>query len=153
MARVEPLAVSAGGSCDTEAMSRINGRSLGVWSLRLDAVYCLLLGAFVAATGPQIATVVALPPLLLTAGGLLVVGWSGAVLWMVFRLRLRLALRLVLVVNLIAAVLIAAAALTASGAVIVIAVLSVALDVALFASSQLVAIRRIGPQTAAPVCA
>ena len=131
-------------------MSRISGRSLGVWSLRLDAAYCLILGILVAATAPQIATVVALPVPLLVATGLIVVVWSGLVLWMVFRMRLRLALGLVLGVNVVAASLIAAAALTASGTFVGIAVLAVALDVALFAASQMVAIRRIAAQ-ATPV--
>ncbi|WP_337004153.1 MULTISPECIES: hypothetical protein [unclassified Microbacterium] len=124
-------------------MSRMTGRAIGSWSLRLDAVYCLILGAFVAVVAPQLATVIALPALLLTVVGLVVVGWSALVLWMVARTRLRSALRLVLCVNILASVLIAAASFTASSALVVIAVLAVACEVALFAVSQVVAIRRL----------
>lgn len=124
-------------------MRRLTGRSLGTWSLRLDAAYCLVLGVFVAAGSPQIATAVALPGPLLAAAGVTVAAWAGGVLWMVARLELRLALRLVMGVNVLAASLVAAAALTAAGALAAIAVLAVALDVALFATSQLIAIRKI----------
>lgn len=125
-------------------MPRISGRKLGLWSLRLDALYCLVLGAFVAVAAPQIGGVVALPVPLLAAVGIVVVVWSGLVLWMLLRMRLRLALQLVLGVNVVAATLIAAAALIAANSLVVIAVLAVAIDVALFAVSQVVSIRRLG---------
>lgn len=131
---------------NTGNMIRFSGKALGTWSLRLDALYCLILGTLVATSAPQIATVVALPTPLLLTTGLIVVAWSGLVLWMVFRMRLRLALQLVLGVNVVAAALIAAAALTTSGALVAVAVLAIALDVALFAASQMVAIRRITAQ-------
>ena len=86
-------------------MRRITGRALGTWSLRLDAAYCLILGIFVAAAAPQIATAVALPVPLLIATGSIVAVWAGTVLWMVTRLALRLALHLVMSVNILAAAL------------------------------------------------
>ncbi len=132
-------------------MSRISGRALGVWSLRLDAAYCLILGIFVAAAAPQIAGVVALPQALLFGTGVLVAVWAALVLWMVLRMQIRLALRLVMGVNILATALIAAAALTAASSLVAIAVLAIACDVALFALSQAIAIRalRSGPGAAA----
>ena len=124
-------------------MKRINGRSLGIWSLRLDAAYCLVLGVFVAGMASQIAAVVALPPSLLFATGVIVAVWAGLVLWMVARLRIRLALRLVMGVNVLAAALIAAAALTAASSLVALFVLAIAVDVALFALSQAIAIRKL----------
>lgn len=131
-------------------MRRITGRALGTWSLRIDAAYCLILGIFVAAAAPQIATAVALPvPLLIATGGIVAV-WAGTVLWMVARLTLRRALHLVMGVNILAAALIAIASLTAASTLAIIAVLAIALDVALFATSQLIAIRKLNaaPQAA-----
>lgn len=124
-------------------MKRISGRLLGIWSLRLDAAYCLVLGVFVAGMASQIAAVVALPPSLLFATGVIVAVWAGLVLWMVARLRIRLALRLVMGVNVLAAALIAAAALTAASSLVALAVLAIAVDVALFALSQAIAIRKL----------
>ncbi|MFF3731236.1 hypothetical protein ACFYXM_13190 [Streptomyces sp. NPDC002476] len=134
-------------------MSRINGRKLGVWSLRLDAAYCLVLGVFVAVTAPQIVTVVELPLPLLFATGVVVAIWSGLVLWMVSRLQIRLALKLVMGVNIVATALIAAASLTAATSVIVIAVLAIALEVALFAVSQAIAIRTLNSPQGLPTVA
>lgn len=124
-------------------MTRIDGRKLGIWSLRLDAVYCLILGILVATTAPHIARVVAVPLPLLVATGVIVAIWAGLVLVMVARMRLRLALALVMGVNILAAMLIAAASLTAATTLVAIAVLAVALDVGAFAASQMLAIRRL----------
>ena len=124
-------------------MTRISGRALGTWSLRIDAAYCFVLGLFVAFAAPQIATVVALPLPLLIGTGILVAVWSGTVLWLVQRVRIRLALQLVMGVNIVAALLIAVAAMTAASALIVIAIIAIALDVALFAVSQAVALRAL----------
>ena len=140
---------SRGTGWETGRMSRMTGRSIGVWSLRLDAIYCLLLGAFVAVAAPHLATAIALPASVLTVTGVVVVVWSALVLWMVARMRLRSALRLVLCVNILATVLILASSFVATNALVVIAVLAVASEVALFALSQAVAIRRL--RTSPPV--
>lgn len=124
-------------------MTRIDGRKLGIWSLRLDAAYCLILGILVASTAPYIANVVALPLPLLFITGMIVALWAGLVLVMVARMRLRLALALVMGVNIVAAILIAAASLTAATTLVTIAVLAIALDVGAFAASQMLAIRRL----------
>ncbi|MFJ2552724.1 hypothetical protein [Microbacterium sp. NPDC087591] len=122
-------------------MSLSPARRLGIWSLRLDAAYCLILGVLVAAAAPQIATVMRVPLPLLFAAGIIVVVWACAVLWMVSRLRLAPALRLVLGVNIVATALIGAASVVAETPVIAIVVLAVALEVALFAVSQAIAVR------------
>lgn len=125
-------------------MTRMTGRALGLGSLRLDALYCLVLGAIVAAAAGQIASVVALPRTLIVMTGILVLAWAALVLWMAERLPIRVALRVVLGVNIVATALIAAASVTAANWLAITVVLATAVEVGLFAVSQVVALRRIG---------
>lgn len=130
-------------------MSRIDARSLGLWSLRLDAAYCLVLGACVALAAPWIGTLVALPvPALLLVGAVVVV-WAVFVLWMTTRVRIRRALRFVMGVNIVASALVAAAALVAVNAIVATAVLLVSVEIAAFAVSQAVALRSLAAGSAA----
>ncbi len=122
-------------------MARIDGRRVGVWSLRLDAIYCTLLGAAVALGAAPIAAVIALPQPLIAAAGVAVMLWAGLVLWMLVKIRMRSALRTVMGVNILAAVLIAVCAVAAGTLLAVVAVLAVAVDVAIFAASQALALR------------
>lgn len=122
-----------------------DGETLGRWSLRLDAAYCLAVGAAVAAFAPLIAQNVALPTPLFVVAGVVVIVWAGLILAMLSRLPLRTALRAVLAVNVVAAAAVAAASVTAATALAVIAVLAVAVDVALFAVSQVAALRTLRP--------
>lgn len=131
-------------------MLQIDGRKLGTWSLRLDAAYCLILGVLVTSTAPHIARVVAIPLPLLLVSGVVVAVWAGFVLLMVARMRLRPALVSVMGVNIIATVLIVAASLTAASTLAAIAVLAIAFDVAVFATSQAVAIRGLRKASGAP---
>ncbi|MGJ0205125.1 hypothetical protein [Leucobacter sp. gxy201] len=124
-------------------MKQIDGRTLGKWSLRLDAIYCAFLGAAVAICAEPISAAVALPFPLIAAVGVVVVLWAGIVLWMPTKLRLRTALRLVLGVNIVAALLVAVCALAAATVPAAIAVLAVAASVALFAASQTLALRTL----------
>lgn len=124
-------------------MKRIDGRKLGAWSLRLDAIYCALLGGAVALAAAPVAAVVAIPQPLIATAGTVVVLWAGLVLWMLIRLRIRSALRTVMGVNILAALLVAACAVTAGTLLAVVAVLAVAVDVALFAGSQALALRAL----------
>ena len=124
-------------------MRQINGDTLGRWSLRLDAVYCAVLGTAVALFAGQIAESIALPPQLMAAAGVAVVVWAGGVLWMLARLPLRSALRLVMGVNLLAAIAVGFASLSAATLLIVLAVVTVAIDIALFATSQAIALRAL----------
>lgn len=128
---------------------RINGRRLGQWSLRLDAIYCTLLGAGVALSAAQIAEVVAIPQLVIAAAGVTVVLWAGLVLWMLVRLHIRTALRLVLGVNIVAVLLVAVCVVAAGSLLAVVTVLAIAVDIAIFAASQALALRTLPPSLAA----
>lgn len=124
-------------------MKRINGRKLGMWSLRLDAVYCTLLGATVALFAAPIAEVVALPGPLIAAAGIAVVLWAGLVLWMLMTPRIQTALRMVMGVNIPAALLVAVCVIAAGTLLAVVGVLAVAVDIARFAGSQALALRTL----------
>lgn len=124
-------------------MRRINGDTFGRWSLRLDAAYCAALGTAVALGAGQIAHGVALPPLVIAASGVAVVVWAGGVLWMLSRLPLRRALGLVMIANVLAAIAVGFISATATAVLIVGAVLAVAIDIALFATSQAIALRAL----------
>ncbi|MGO3886893.1 MAG: hypothetical protein ACTJHU_11410 [Mycetocola sp.] len=122
-------------------MTRIDGRVLGRWSLRLDALYCAVLGLAVAGGAPFIASVVLFPVWLIVLIGVGVVLWAVAVWVMLQRLQLQSALRTVLTVNVCAAMLIAATALATTSTLGAGAVLTIAVDVGLFAASQVLALR------------
>lgn len=122
-------------------MKRVNGHRFGIWSLRLDAIYCTILGVGIAVSASSIADVISLPEPLIAVVGIIVALWAGLVLFLLARLQLRMALRLVLGVNILAALLIAVSAATAGTMLAVVAVLAIAIDVALFAASQIVALR------------
>ena len=124
-------------------MKRINGHKLGRWSLRLDAIYCTLLGASVVLFAAPIAEVVALPQLLIAAAGVTVVLWAGLVLWMLLKLRIQTALRMVMGVNILAALLVAVCVMAAGTLLAVVGVLAVVVDIALFAGSQALALRTL----------
>ncbi len=130
-------------------MRRIDGRRLGLWSLRLDAVYCALLGAAVALGASPIAEVVAIPQPVIAATGIAVVLWAGLVLWLLVKLRIRTALRMVMGVNIPAALLVALCAAVAGTLLAVVAVLAVAVDIAIFAASQALALRSLPAARAA----
>ena len=120
-------------------MRRIDGEKFGRWSLRLDAAYCVLLGLGVAVFSGKIAEGVAFSPVLIAAAGIVVVVWAGGILWMLARL----SLRLVMVANLLAAVAVAFASAAAATLLVVAAVVTVAVDIALFATSQAIALRAL----------
>jgi hypothetical protein magn03003830 len=124
-------------------MRRINGEKFGRWSLRLDAAYCVMLGAAVALFSGRIAEGLALPAPLIAAVGVAVVVWAGGIVWMLARLPLRSALRLVMVANTLAAPAVGFASATAATVLIALAVVTVAIDIALFATSQAVALRAL----------
>jgi hypothetical protein len=96
----------------------MTGRRLGVLSLRLDALYCAVLGAGVIAGAPFFAPRIGLPAGVVVAVGAAVVVWAVAVAWMAVRLPLRPVLRVVTVANLVAAAGIAASSVTAAGALV-----------------------------------
>ncbi len=124
-------------------MRQINGDALGRWSLRLDAAYCAVLGTGVAVSSEWIARGVALPQPVIAAAGIAVVVWAVGVLWMLSRLPLRLALRQVMAANVLAAIVVGSVSAAAATVLIVVAVLTVAVDIALFATSQAIALRAL----------
>jgi hypothetical protein len=127
-------------------VQRIYGEKVGRWSLRLDAVYCAVLGTAVALFAEQIAQRMAFSPLLIAAVGIAVVVWAGGIVWMLARLPLRLVLRLVMTANVVAAIAVGFASVAAATVLIVAAVVTVAIDVALFATSQAIALRELPAQ-------
>ena len=111
-------------------------------SLRADAFYCLLVGLVIAWTAPLTTAAVRLPALIVVGIGGAVVLWAGVV----WRLSLHPSvgsLRLVLVANVLAACVVAAASVTAASMLVLLTLVAVAIDVAAFAGSQIVALRRL----------
>jgi hypothetical protein len=121
----------------------MTGRRLGLLSLKIDAIYCLLLGVAVAIAAPHIAGVVRLSTVAITVVGAAAVVWAGAVAWMAARLPLRLALLMVMVANLVGAIGIAAFSITTMGVLVLVTILAIAADVAAFAGSQALALTRL----------
>jgi hypothetical protein len=124
---------------------RWSGERIGRLSRRQDAAYCTILGIGVAVAAPVIAGPLPLPVAAVVAIGVAVAVWAGVVLLLLARLPLRAALRCVLSANVVAAVGIAAFSTTGATVLLLLAVLAVAVDVALFAGSQAVALRRLSP--------
>jgi hypothetical protein len=124
---------------------RWSGERIGRLSLRLDAAYCAVLGVGVAVAAPVISGPLPLPVAAVVATGVAVALWAGVVVLMLARLPLRAALRCVLGANVLAAAGIAAFSTTGATVLLLLAVLAVAVDVALFAGSQAVALRRLRP--------
>jgi len=128
-------------------MSRFDSHAVGRWSLRIDTAYCALLGIAVVLTAGVIAEGIALHPLAITAAGVIVVVWAGAIAWMLRLMRLRRALWVVMTVNIVAGIAVALASGLAATPLIAFAVLAIAIDVLLFAASQAVALRGLRPGT------
>lgn len=131
-----------GASCQTGRMQRPLGGKLGAWSLRLDALYCAFLGTGVALRAGPIATVIAIPQPLIAAAGITVVLWAGLLLWML-KLQMETTLRTVMAVNILAALLVAVCVAAAANILAVAAVIVIAVDIAIFAASQALALRTL----------
>jgi hypothetical protein len=123
----------------------VPGQRLGRLSLRLDAVYCAVVGLVVAVTSGLTADAVNLPTTVVAALGAAVTVWGGAVWWLTSALPLRTALRVVVPANVVAAAGLGAVSVTMASAVVVLTLVAVAVDVAAFATSQAVALRRLDP--------
>lgn len=121
----------------------MRGQRLGTISLRMDAVYCLVLGAAVAAASPSISTTVTLPTELILVIGVAVVVWAGLVEWMRATLDLSVALRIVMIANIAATLAVALVSLTAAALLAVLAIVAITVDIALFAGSQALALGRL----------
>ncbi|MEW1830381.1 hypothetical protein [Streptomyces sp. NPDC088196] len=120
----------------------MSGNRLGRLSLRADALYCLLVGLTVAATAPLTATAVGLPARVVVGIGAAVVLWSGVVWWL-SRRPSTWNLRLVLTANTLAACVLAGVSTTAASMLVLLTLVAVATDVAGFAGSQVIALRKL----------
>ncbi|WP_134325211.1 hypothetical protein [Cumulibacter soli] len=125
----------------------MKGQRLGMLSLRLDALYCLVLGAAVAVASSAISSALALPTGVILAIGISVVLWAGFVEWIRRTLDLRLALRIVMIANIAATLAVALVSFTAAAFFAVLGVLAVSVDIALFAGSQAFALGRLRVDT------
>lgn len=119
----------------------MTARRLGHRSLRWDALYCLLVGAIVALAAPVVADALTLPTPVIVVVGLVVILWAGLVEWMRARIELRVALGVVLGVNLVATLLVAGVSLLATTLIAVAATVAVAVEILVFAGSQMIALR------------
>lgn len=112
-------------------------------SLRIDAVYCILLGVLITASAPLASSSLALHPLLQAGIGVATAVWGGYV-WMASRsVPLRSHTRFVMVANIAAAAGLATTGLVAGTVILSVAALVLAIDVAAFAVSQGIALRRM----------
>lgn len=126
----------------------MNGQRLGNLSLRLDAAYCVVLGFIVVLASTQIAQTIALPTPIVVVTGVVVAAWGLWVEWMRRHLERRLALRVVMIANIVATMAIALVSLVAATFFSILVIISIAVDVALFAGSQAAALRIMRSRTA-----
>jgi hypothetical protein len=126
----------------------MTGDRLAQLSLRFDAIYCIAIGLVVAATAPLTTEGVALPAPILVVAGAGVVGWGAYVWWASRRRPIRTSARLVMIANTVASLGLAATGLFSGTAVLSLAAFALAVDVAAFAVSQGVALRRMKGATA-----
>lgn len=116
---------------------------MGRLSLRLDAAYCAVVGVAVALAAPTISTGLPLPAWVISFAGAVVVIWAASIVGLLAWVPLRTSLRLVMGVNLLGAVAVASLSSVGASLLVAVALLAVAADVALFAGSQSLAIRRL----------
>lgn len=127
----------------------MTGDRLAHLSLRFDAIYCIVLGLVVAVTPPFAASGVALSPALLIGVGAATFLW-GAYVWRASLQRpIRTSARLVMVANIVASLALATTGIVAGTTVLALAAFALAIDVAAFAVSQGIALRRIKGSAAA----
>lgn len=126
----------------------MDGARLGRSSLRADAVYCALAAVVVIAFARPLAGPTGLPPMALALVGAVVLMWAS-LLWWGGRARangvLSVLLRSVATLNAVAAIGLAAAGWFVPSVWLGILLVAVAAEVAAFAGSQVVALRRFTP--------
>lgn len=121
----------------------MTGDRLAYLSLRFDAIYCAVLGLVVAVTTPLTTQAAALPaPLLVGVGGGTFL-WGAYVWWASQQRPIRTHTRLVMIANIAASLGLAATSLVSGTTVLSLAAFVLAIDVAAFAVSQGVALRRL----------
>ncbi|OYO25260.1 hypothetical protein CGZ93_02110 [Enemella dayhoffiae] len=121
----------------------MTGERLARLSLRFDAAYCIVVGLVVAASSSFASAAVALPmPLLVGIGGITAL-WGGYVCHASATRPIRARTRLVMIADLVASAGLALTGALAGTTVLTLATLALAVDVAAFAVSQGVALRRL----------
>lgn len=120
----------------------MTGERLGRLSLRIDAAYCAIVGFGVIATAPLLEDLLALSSMVLIVVGALTVVWSGGLCWLLVRVPLLVALRIVAAANILAAAALAVFSSLAATVPLSIALVALAIDIAIFAGSQLAALVR-----------
>lgn len=118
----------------------MTGERLGRLSLRIDAAYCAIVGFGVIATAPLLEDLLAMPRWGLVAVGGLTVAWAGGLCWLLARAPLSVALRIVAVANILAAAALAVFSSLAATVPLSMALIALAIDIAVFAGSQLAAL-------------
>lgn len=108
--------------------------------MRIDAAYCAVLGLGVIAAAPLLHHMFALPAMALIVIGVLTVAWAGGLCWLLARAPLVMALRIVAAANILAAAALAVFSSLAATVSLTIALITLAIDIAAFAGSQLVAL-------------
>lgn len=126
----------------------MTGDQLARLSLRVDAIYCIVLGLLIAVTAPIASSGVAAPPALLIAIGSVTLLWGANVWRASYQRPIRTSTRLVMAANIAASVALATTGLVAGPTVLAFAAFVLAIDVGAFAVSQGVALRRIKNSTA-----
>lgn len=126
----------------------MTGDRLARLSLRVDAIYCIVLGLLIAVTAPIASSGEAVPPALLIAVGGMTFLW-GVYVWRASDQRpIRTSTRFVMAANIAASLALATTGLVAGPTVLAFAAFVLAIDVGAFAVSQGVALRRLKGSTA-----
>ncbi len=121
----------------------MTGDRLARASLRLDAIYCVALGILVGIAAPFATNPVGLPVVLLVGTGIATALW-GVYVWRASRAQpLRTSTRLVMIANIVASAGLAVTGLFAGTTVLALAAGVLAIDIAAFAVSQGIALRRM----------
>ncbi|MGL4338929.1 MAG: hypothetical protein ACRCSP_00685 [Rhodoglobus sp.] len=123
----------------------MRGDRLAHLSLRFDAIYCLALGLIVAVTSPFTVTAggVALSPAILLGAGGATMLWGVYVWHAESHWPIRSSTCLVMVANIVASTGLALTGIVAGATVFAFAASALAIDIAAFAVSQGIALRRL----------
>lgn len=121
----------------------MTGERIARLSLRIDAIYCMVLGITIAGTAPLTATSVAVPLAVLVVVGVAVFAWGGYVGWASRQQPIRTSTRFVMIANIAASLALAATGAVSGATTLALASIVLAIDVAAFAVSQGVALRRM----------
>jgi hypothetical protein len=121
----------------------MSGEHLANLSLRLDAIYCLIVGVVVAAASSWASTAAEVPQALLLAMGGTTATWGILVWWLASRQPPQPSLRWVMGANIAASGALAVTGTVADASALALGALVLSVDVGAFAVSQGIALRRI----------